>query len=72
MNIMVFDVPAEHRGALSILNDFYDEVKSHHDKNINWIFVVSKPTLPETENIKVLRFPWVRKVGHIGFYLINL
>ncbi len=61
MNIMVFDVPAEHRGALSILNDFYDEVKSHHDKNINWIFVVSKPTLPETENIKVLRFPWVKK-----------
>ncbi|CAH2714883.1 hypothetical protein BACCIP111895_02059 [Neobacillus rhizosphaerae] len=61
MNIMVFDVPAENRGALSILNDFYDEVKSHHDKNINWIFVLSKPELQETENIKILRFPWIKK-----------
>ncbi|MGE7647253.1 glycosyltransferase [Peribacillus frigoritolerans] len=61
MNIMVFDVPAENRGALSILNDFYDEVKLYNDEKINWIFVVSKPQLQETENIKVLRFPWVKK-----------
>ena len=57
MNIMVFDVPAATVGALSILNDFYDEVKIHQDKSINWIFVLSKPNIEETENIKVLRFP---------------
>lgn len=65
MNIMVFDVPAESGGALSILNDFYKKVLSSNDENINWIFVISKPILVETENIKVLRFPWIKKSwGH--------
>lgn len=69
MRIMVFDVPAESSGALSVLNDFYDEVKSHNDKSINWIFVISKPKLEETGNIKVLRFPWVKKSwGHRLFF----
>lgn len=61
MNIMVFDVPAENGGALSILNDFYEEAKSYRSKDINWFFVVSKPEIQETYNIKVLRFPWVKK-----------
>jgi len=59
MRIMVFDVPAESGGALSVLNDFYNEYKS--DKINNYIFVVSKPNLEETENIKVLRYPWIKK-----------
>lgn len=59
--IIVFDVPAENGGALSILQDFYNEAKLFDNKNINWIFVVSKPVLKETENIKVLRFPSVKK-----------
>lgn len=58
---MVFDVPAESGGALSILNDFYEEVKDFEDQSIKWIFVVSKPKYRETENIKILRFPWVKK-----------
>lgn len=58
---MVFDVPAEDGGALSVLNDFYNEVSNINDKNSNWIFVISTPTLNETENIKVLRFPWIKK-----------
>lgn len=61
MNIMVFNVPAETVGALSILNEFYDEVRNYEDKSINWTFVLSKPNLKETNNIKVLRFPWVKK-----------
>src|SRR5699024_2925067 len=61
MNIMVFDVPAERRGALSILKDFYNEAKSCEDKSINWFFVISKPNLEETDNIKVLRYPWIKK-----------
>ncbi|SIQ31004.1 glycosyltransferase [Halanaerobium kushneri] len=61
MNIMVFDVPAESGGALSILNDFYQEVIENDDKNINWIFVLSKPEYKEFDNITVLNFSWVKK-----------
>ncbi|WP_342539067.1 glycosyltransferase [Sporosarcina sp. FSL K6-1540] len=61
MKIMVFDVPAESGGALSILEEFYQEVKKHHDKSIQWTFVLSKPMLQESKNIKILRFPWIKK-----------
>ncbi|MDA2434726.1 glycosyltransferase [Bacillus cereus] len=61
MNIMVFDVPAENGGALSILNDFYNEVVENSSVNINWFFVLSTPKLAETDNIKVLNFPWIKK-----------
>lgn len=68
---MVFDVPAESGGALSILNDFYNEVTSHEDKGVNWIFVVSKPQLKATEYIKVLRFPWIKKSWWHRLYFDN-
>lgn len=61
MRIMVFDVPAISGGALSILNEFYNEVTSFKDKEIEWIFVLSKPTLKETQNVKVLRYPWIKQ-----------
>lgn len=61
MNIMVFDVPASSGGALSILNDFYSKVKTDSNRNINWIFVLSTPELDEAENIKILRFPWIKR-----------
>lgn len=61
MRIMVFDVPAESGGALSILNEYYDNAANHKDKNIEWIFVVSKPDLKPTDNVKVLRYPWIKK-----------
>lgn len=65
MNIMVFDVPAISGGALSILNDFHNKALNFNDKSVKWIFVVSKPKLKETKNIKVLRFPWIKKSwGH--------
>ena len=56
---MVFDVPAEHSGALSVLKDFYK--KFNENKNNEYIFVLSLPELAETENIKVIRFPWIKK-----------
>lgn len=59
MRIMVFDVPAESGGALSVLNGFYNEYKAN--VNNEYIFVVSKPDIQETNNIKVLRFPWIKK-----------
>ncbi len=59
MRIMVFDVPAEKGGALSILNEFYNKYKNDGDNE--YFFVVSKPKLKDTVNIKVLRYPWVKK-----------
>lgn len=59
MRIMVFDVPAVSGGALSILNDFYNDYKTKLENE--YIFVVSKPEIKETKNIKVLRFEWVKK-----------
>ena len=61
VNIIVFDVPAENGGALSILTEFYNEVRNYEDKTTTWIFVLSKPEFQEAENIKVLRFPWIKK-----------
>lgn len=58
MRIMVFDVPAESGGALSVLNYFYN--KYTIDLNNEYIFVVSKPMLIETENTKILRYPWIK------------
>ncbi|MFY3790517.1 glycosyltransferase [Ureibacillus sp. MALMAid1270] len=72
MNIMVFNVPAETVGALSILNEFYGEVRNSQEKIINWTFVLSKPTLEETENIRVLRFPWVKKSWLHRLYFDNI
>ncbi|MER1984396.1 MAG: glycosyltransferase [Solibacillus sp.] len=60
MKIIVFDVPASSGGALSILNEFYLEVKENSPKDVEWIFVLSEPFLEETSNIKVLRFPWIK------------
>ncbi len=61
MRIMVFDVPAESGGALSILNEYYENAVNHKDKSIEWIFVVSKPDLKPTDNVKILRYPWIKK-----------
>ncbi len=59
--IMVFDVPAESGGALTILNEYYKEAVRGNDQNEIWYFVISTPNLTETETVKVLRFPWVKK-----------
>lgn len=61
MRIIVYDVHASESGALSILNDLYNEVCDQEDKDIEWLFIVSTPEYKEKENIKVLRYPWVKK-----------
>lgn len=61
MNILVYNIAASETGALTVLNDFYKQVKQKKDNKTNWIFVVSTPELEETENIKVIRFPWIKK-----------
>lgn len=59
MKIMVFDVPAETGGALTILNQYYEEAVK--DAENEWIFVVSTPQLANHKNVKVLNFPWVKR-----------
>ncbi len=59
MKIMVFDVPAESGGALTILRQYFHEALK--DKENEWVFVVSKPQLKESENVKVLNYPWIKK-----------
>ncbi|MGB4408170.1 MAG: glycosyltransferase [Sphaerochaeta sp.] len=63
MRIMVFDVAAESGGAISVLFEFYAEFKL--DQKNEYIFILSLPELKGTSNIKVLRFPWIKKSwGH--------
>ncbi|MRH41231.1 glycosyltransferase [Aquibacillus halophilus] len=59
MRIMVFDVPAESGGALTILNQYYDAALNN--TKIEWIFVVSNPKLKEQKNVRVLNYPWIKK-----------
>lgn len=70
MRIMVFDVPAESGGALTILNQYYDAAIK--DKENEWIFVVSTPELKETDNVKVLNYPWIKKSWFHRLYFDNL
>lgn len=55
---MVFDVPAEKGGALTILNQYYDTAIK--DTSNDWVFILSTPELEESDNVKVLNFPWVK------------
>lgn len=59
MRIMVFDVPAESGGALSVLHDYYRAAQK--DVENDYVFVISVPELEETDHLKILRFPWIKK-----------
>lgn len=61
VNIMVFDVAAESVGALSILRDFHRKVVEQAEEGKLWIFVLGRADLPESERVKILRFPWIKK-----------
>ena len=50
---MVFDVPAERGGALTILENIYHWIQKYPDKSIEWFIIVSTPKLKDMENIKV-------------------
>lgn len=69
---MVFDVPAESGGALSILNDFYNEIMKYGHKDIKWYFVLSTPKFQNTDKINVLRFEWVKKSWFHRLYFDNI
>lgn len=58
MNKIIFDVPAASGGALSILNLYYN--KALEDKKNKYIFVVSTPELENQDNIKIIKYPWIK------------
>lgn len=59
MKIMVFDVPAECDGALTILKQYYE--KAINDSMNEWIFIISTPDLESKNNVKILKYPWIKK-----------
>lgn len=72
MVVFIYDVHASESGALAILDDLYNQIRNHHDKSIKWVFIVSTPKYENTENIEVLRFPWVKKSWGHRFYFDNV
>lgn len=59
MRILVNSVAASSSGALGILQEYYQRAVEDIDKQ--FIFLVSVPELPSTSNVKVLRYPWVKR-----------
>ncbi len=59
MTKIIFDVPAESGGALSILDNYYK--KCVQDKNRNFIFILSTPLYEDTENVTILNYPWIKR-----------
>ena len=69
MRIVVVDVAAKLGGALSILKDFYNYVKTNDTDN-EWIFLVGGHYLEETENIKIEIIPNISQ-NHIRRLLFD-
>lgn len=59
MRILVYDVAADSGGAATVLKSFYEEFLQ--DTENEYLFVLSVYELPETDHIRVLNFPWVKK-----------
>ncbi len=60
MRIVVNDIAAEYGGALTILKQFYHYINENcHDDE--WIFLLGDKFLEETDNIKILTFPEVKR-----------
>lgn len=52
MRIVVNDIAASEGGALAVLQDFYEEIRSSNDDN-EWIFLLNDYYFEETANIKI-------------------
>lgn len=55
LKILVYDIPAVHGGALTILKECYDFACTC--KNVEWVFLVSVPDIVSREHIKVYCVP---------------
>lgn len=59
MRILVYDVAADSGGAATVLKSFYEEFR--RDTENEYVFILSVMKLPETEHIRVLNYPWIKK-----------
>ncbi len=60
MRIVVNNIAASSGGAMTILRDFYNFV-CESDKENEWIFLLSSKYFEETENVKILAMPEIKK-----------
>ena len=60
MRIVVNDIAASKGGAMTVLKDFYQCVRDNDTEN-EWIFLLSDNYLEETDRIKVITLPEVKK-----------
>ena len=60
MRIIVSDVAAQMGGAIVILKGLYNYIREHDHEN-EWIFLLSRPFVEETGNIKVILYENVKK-----------
>lgn len=60
MRILVNDIAADSGGVLTVLKDFYEYVKAN-DKENEWIFLVGGEFIQETDRIRVIALPQIKK-----------
>lgn len=59
MKVVVYDIAADSGGALVVLNNYYQ--RACQDSANDYLFVLSEPIFAETTNVRVARFPEVKK-----------
>lgn len=60
MTIVVNDIAASTGGAMTVLRDFYTYVCEHDHEN-QWIFLLGKKYFEETQNVKIIPLPHIKK-----------
>lgn len=71
MKILIYATAAEMGGAITILNQYYEKAKQSND---DYIFILSKPKLEDTKNIKTFNYEYIKKnwLLRIYFYWFKL
>lgn len=62
MRIVVNDIAASTGGAMTVLRDFYHCVCQNDHEN-EWIFLLGDRFLEETDNVKIIPMPHIKKSG---------
>jgi len=61
MKILIYNPSARVGGAISILKDVYRDIEGRNGDTNEYIFIVGNVDFSDTNNIIVLKFPWVQK-----------
>ena len=71
MKTLIYATAAEMGGAITILQEFYEEALASNEYTV---FVIGRAKLPSNEKIKIIRIPWIKKLWlfRIVFYFIFL